>query len=144
MSGSLIVELSQILMGHEGNQMKRDMELIRIILFSVENGEKDKSIEGYSEDVLRYHQSLLIEAGLLEGEVLHGNVTFSESPVSVFIKKLTWEGHELLDAVRHDSIWNTIKVDFKEASVETIIKVAKQLMEGWAKKNVSLLLDRNS
>lgn len=124
--------------------MKRDMELIRKILFAVENGEKDKPIEGYSEDVLRYHQALLIEAELLDGTVLQGNVTFSESPVTVFIKKLSWDGHELLDAVRHDSIWNTIKADFKEASVETIIKVAKQLAEGWAKKKVELLLEGKS
>ncbi|MCW9059410.1 MAG: DUF2513 domain-containing protein [Gammaproteobacteria bacterium] len=124
--------------------MKRDMELIRKILFAVENEEKDNPIEGYSENVLRYHQALLIEAGLLEGKVLHGNVTFSESPVSVLIKKLTWEGHELLAAVRRDSIWNTIKSDFQEASVETIIKVAKQLAEGWAKKKVELLLEGDS
>ncbi len=124
--------------------MKRDMELIRKILFAIENGEKGDPIDGYSEEKLRYHQALLIEAELVDGQILHGNVTLSEAPVTVFIKKLTWPGHELLDDIREESVWNTIKSDFKDASIETTIKVAKELAEGWAKKKVQALLERDS
>ena len=124
--------------------MKRDMELIRKILFAIENGKKEDPIDGYSEEELRYHQALLIEAELVDGQILHGNVTFSEAPVTVFIKKLTWSGHELLDSIREESVWNTIKSDFKDASIETTIKVAKELAESWAKKKVQALLERDS
>ncbi len=118
------------------------MELIREILFSIEE-ENPKKLSSYNEDTVKYHQALLIDAKLVEGSILPNNQISSQIPNMVIIKKLNWTGHEFLDAVRQDNVWNTIKSEFKDASIETLISVSKQLAEGWAKKKVKILLDNN-
>jgi len=46
--------------------MKRDMDLIRLLLFQVE-GEKELDLSDYSDEQKLYHQRLLLEAGLVHG-----------------------------------------------------------------------------
>ncbi len=53
--------------------MKRDMALIRKILFFLEartflKAELDLPIEGYERDIIRYHILLLAQAGLIDFE----------------------------------------------------------------------------
>ncbi|UZD65584.1 DUF2513 domain-containing protein [Marinobacter sp. AN1] len=124
--------------------MKRDMGLIRQVLLAVEAGEDPDKIEGYDSDEIRYHQALVIEAGLAEGKMLDDLSNTTQVPANVFIKKLTWQGHEFIDLMKQSEIWNTIQRDFKEASFGTVIKVARELAEGWAKKRVNDLLSGNS
>ena len=124
--------------------MKRDMELIRNILIAVEMENDPSEIKGYDADVNKYHQALMMEAGLADGMVSKSIDNNTNTPNAVFLRKLTWEGHEFLDTVRQDSIWKTVKTEFKDASMETIIKVSKQLAEGWAKKKVEALINENS
>jgi hypothetical protein len=51
--------------------MKRDMELVRKIILKLEDQPtgftKDFSIDGYSEEQIRYHNSILLEAGWVRG-----------------------------------------------------------------------------
>ena len=70
--------------------MKRDMELIRKIMLNIEAGKTNESVSGYDSETLRYHQSLVIEAGLAEGKALADSRRSTEVPAAVFIKKLTW------------------------------------------------------
>lgn len=121
--------------------MKRDMEIIRSILLALEEDVDPNKVEGATAEQVRYHQALLIEAGLI-----HGRTTFYLSnttpiPDVVNIEKLSWQGHEFIDLARQKEIWNTIKSQFKEASFDTVITVAKDLAEGWAKKKVQELIN---
>ena len=91
--------------------MKRDPELIRKILFDVEECPADKYIdgfefEGYDDWIIAVHVELLIEAGLLDGEVTR--FVSGESP-SINVSRLTWTGHDFIDAVRDDTIWKKVK-----------------------------------
>ena len=124
--------------------MKRDMELIREILLAVEAGDDSSKISGYDPDLIKYHQALTIEAGLVDGVTSKSTSNTTKVANFISLRKLTWNGHEFIDAVRQDSIWNTVKTEFKDASMETIIKVSKQLAEGWAKKKVESLLIKDS
>ena len=73
--------------------MKRDMELIRIILLDAE-GETEVDLSPYSQDQIYYHTQLLYDRGFLEGTAGLGGNFYAES--------LTWEGHDFLDAARDD------------------------------------------
>ena len=88
--------------------MQRDIDLIRQILLELEaqsayTNWMDIDIEAYSPEQMDYHLELLIEAGLL-------NVRTSERGHSRWLPvRLTWEGHEFLDAARDELRWNRLK-----------------------------------
>ncbi|EPY1013349.1 hypothetical protein ACW9OX_004452 [Vibrio vulnificus] len=56
---------------------------------------------------------------------------------------MTWSGHEVLDNLRKEDVWNIIKTEFKNDSIDTIVSVAKDLAIGFAKKKLTSLLDEN-
>jgi hypothetical protein len=85
--------------------MKRDMDLVREILLAVEGNPSgympcELKIDGYSEETIAYHTCLLKEADLIDGEE-------SECPAGrqVIPSRLTWAGHEFLDASKEPSRW---------------------------------------
>ena len=89
--------------------MQRDMDLIRKILITVEEatstlGTIEVKIDGYTEQQIAYHVALLREAGLL-----HAVDLSSKSGLRFLPTRLTWEGHEFLDAARNDSLWRKTK-----------------------------------
>ncbi|WP_285339582.1 DUF2513 domain-containing protein [Vibrio parahaemolyticus] len=117
--------------------MKRDMSLIRDILLSIEKNDKVLPVEGFSSEIIESHVKLLIEALLVERHSF-GVGSF------VTVTRLTWNGHEFLDSIREEQVWDTIKNEFREASMSTIIKVGKDLADGFAKKKVEALLGSQS
>lgn len=89
--------------------MKLDKEIVREILLAVEANDDAQSwmtlkIEGRSDKELSYHVMLLDEAGLLSGISLGGIGHFEWQP-----KRLTYRGHEFLDAVRDGEVWRRTK-----------------------------------
>lgn len=49
-----------------------------------------------------YHTELLIESGLIYGEM---SKTISASANDFMVSRLTWEGHEFIDSIRSDKVW---------------------------------------
>lgn len=91
--------------------MKRDFDLIRDILLKVEADEDalgtgwiKLAIEGRDARIVSYHVRLLDEAGLLEAQDLESKGHFEWQP-----KRLTWAGHEFLDAARDEARWEKAK-----------------------------------
>ncbi len=89
--------------------MKRDFDLIRMILRQVEDSPPSAApikveIEGYDNAVIGEHVALLIDAGLLEGVIVQ---TISD-PRSAIPSRLTWDGHDFLNAAT-DSVWAKAK-----------------------------------
>lgn len=92
--------------------MKRDMELVRkILLFIEENHICDSQlnsqsirIDGFSEEQSDYHVKIMVESGLIDARQpkMIGRLLF-------LIDGLTWYGHEFLDAVRDEGVWNHTK-----------------------------------
>jgi hypothetical protein len=120
--------------------MKRDMELIRELMLSIESQDGDFNYEsvkaiGYDEPQINYHLELLIEAKLVVGEVhpLMGGF----SPI-IHIEKLSWSGHEFLENTRNESVWKeTVKI-VKEKGGSMAIGILTQVAAAVAKQRMGL------
>lgn len=89
--------------------MKRDMELIRLILEYAENldrlvgGAPTVEIEGYDYVQVQYHIYLCANAGFL--------YSISEKglhPQTAQLRELTWKGQEMLATLRAGKDWDPI------------------------------------
>jgi hypothetical protein len=98
--------------------MKRDMDLVREILLFVEQqipyGENAPQVEvvvsGHTEAEIDYHVGLLQEAGLLDAiDTREGQ--------GWIVNRLTWSGHEFLDASRSSKLWEEAKSIFRRKSI---------------------------
>ena len=83
--------------------MKRDMDLVRLILQAVEGNDgasaktKERSLPERA-----YHVALLVDAGLLVGVVTDDE---NGNPSGYAVSRMTWAGHDFLDSMRDDAIW---------------------------------------
>lgn len=108
--------------------MQRNWELVRDILTALEQrdtthgGLAPESIPGYSMDAVSYHFHLLKEAGLIEANGLNS----SNAPMHYLGRNLTWAGHEFLDSIRNDTMWNKIKTTATSKGVDLSFDVIKQ------------------
>lgn len=74
--------------------MRRDMDLVRVILLKIEEehagvGLANLEVEGYDRATIAYHCQLLEEAGLVSSCI----VRYADDPVFFFsVGGLTWEG----------------------------------------------------
>lgn len=93
--------------------MKRDMDIIRALMLSVETNDKSL-VTPYSAEQLAYHVELLRDAEMVEAAVSYRSELGTKIPHFYQISRLTWKGHEHLDAMRDESVWNKAK--------ETILK----------------------
>ena len=92
--------------------MKRDMDLARKILLQVEEcvecdgstGWLKVDVNGHSQSETLYHVRLLYGAGLID---VHDESSLAGQ--ALWPKRLTWEGHEFLDAAREDTRWQKAK-----------------------------------
>ena len=95
--------------------MKRDMDLARQIMLELEGEKYDGSpqiyelpaIEDYSESEIEYHVVLLQDAGLLLARE-----PFDGSPLIPY--KLTWQGHEFIEAAKNETVWQRAKKHIQE------------------------------
>lgn len=115
--------------------MKRNWDVIRKIMVKLEevpteSGQLDSDeIGGVDNETAFYHMRMMIEAGLAVGscpEMLgrtHG-----------CLMRLTWEGHELLDKIRRDTVWNKVKETARvkgiDLSTEIVGSLAKAVIGG--------------
>jgi hypothetical protein len=87
--------------------MKRDLDLVRRILLHLEEGEANPSgfgafvDEGYDAGAIHYHLRLLHDAGLIEADEI--------VPGQWWPERMTWSGHEFLDAARDEELWRETK-----------------------------------
>jgi hypothetical protein len=123
--------------------MQRDMELIRKIMLVVEQHEhgfapRDLTVDGYSDEQVGYHCWLLNDAGLAEAVEIERRG--ADSPYAV-IRKLTWAGHEFLDAAKDDSTWERAKQRLSSAgkSLHTVtLGVLQGLLVDVAKQQLGI------
>ena len=115
--------------------MRRDMDLCRQILFEIEKNDEvpigwiSIDIAGRSNTEVSYNVLQLAEAGLVEARDISTDDGLDVRPV-----RLRWSGHEFLDAVRKDTIWNKAKEIVKAKSgglaFDLLFHVAKNLVLG--------------
>ena len=91
--------------------MERNWDTIREILLEAESIKPEAAIVLSNFDPDRayevsYHAELLEEAGLVHATILKA---MGSGPTQFHIYRLTWQGHELLDSIRNESIWSKTK-----------------------------------
>jgi hypothetical protein len=114
--------------------MKRNWDIIRDILVALESKEDfsamhPERIPAHAPELVSYHLLLLKEAGLILAECRH-----DAQGLTCCAASLTWAGHEFLDTIRRDTVWNAIKRTARERGVDlsfdTIKAVARKVIEG--------------
>lgn len=110
--------------------MKRNWDLIRKILLKLEEKADSTSwlestdIKGYDAKTVAYHYKLLSNAGLIEAIDVS---SLEEEDFSA--TSLTWQGHEFLDKIRNDSVWNKVKSTVQSKSLDLSFDVIKRLQQ---------------
>lgn len=112
--------------------MKRDLELVRKLLLFFDDKPGPAHVEippitGYDDSTIKYHLVLLYEAGFLQCEPVKS--TTSDRVIYVLPFELTWDGHEFLDKIRNQHIWDEITAAIRErgfvsASVDFVKRLA--------------------
>lgn len=108
--------------------MKRNLDLIRNILFAVENSNSiDVSLTLNSlsklhrdQDLILYHVFLLDDVGFIIGII-------DETAPYISIARLTNEGHDYLDSIRDDSVWKQTKSTLGKISGSASLEVVKTI-----------------
>ena len=116
--------------------MKRDMDLIRAILLNVEQqgppeGWCDVQLPGHTEEKISYHVMLLRDAGLIEAVDLSSHDGICWRP-----KRLTYEGHEFLDAARNDTFWTKAKATVIEKTGSLSMEAVKIALAAIVKQSL--------
>ncbi len=92
--------------------MKRDMDLIRKLLFYFEES-KDTvhddlpKIKGYEPSNIKYHIYLMHDSNLLHCEHVKSDIT--GKVLYLMPLNLSWDGNEFLEMVRSNTTWERIK-----------------------------------
>ena len=92
------------------------MELVRDLLISIEEhtGEKRWSIpEGLDFPIVNAHLELMEQAGLIKLSAARTKII-----VVVTDAELTWNGHDYLNAIRNETVWNKVKENAKEKGIQ--------------------------
>ena len=111
--------------------MKRDLDLCRAILEAVEADPTGYApspliMDGHGNEDVGYNALMLVEAGFVTGRE---SSSFGGTPTAV-IGRMTWKGHEFLDAVRNEDIWSKTKSIAGKAgvaSLEAVLGIAKDV-----------------
>ena len=107
--------------------MKRDWDTIRKILTKLEESASSDTLSlsnfpPEKAEEISYHIELLLEANLIEGEM---TPTLGKGPTSFYITRLTWNGHEFLDAINNDTIWEKTKKSFSKNGISMTFELVK-------------------
>ncbi|MGB0652862.1 MAG: DUF2513 domain-containing protein [Thermoplasmatota archaeon] len=119
--------------------MERDWDLVRTILLAVEAGTdtgQSLNINSFPDiniGALRSHVELLFQGGLIEG---HLCASGQERVSSFFIYGLTWDGHEFLDEIRAETVWEKTKGKLAEARVGLSAAIVRSVASSLSKAAV--------
>ena len=109
--------------------MRRDMELIRKILITLEDSNQTQGwiplkFDSYSEDQISYHIKILAEQGIITATDC--------STMSDFMwhaRGLTWDGHYYIEAIRDEANWKKVKEWVKNTGKVLTIETLKLAIE---------------
>lgn len=121
--------------------MKRDMDLIiKVLKYIEEHNTATNSIvveiEGYDSEeereAVQYQVKLLKDAGYIEAKG-------SLNPYEFYVRSITWEGHEFLDAARNEAVVSEAKEIAKKKGMDFLnlpFELTKTLLVEVAKRSL--------
>lgn len=122
--------------------MKQDWTIIRQILLKLEDSSTPNTVlrpdhlETFDFQEVAYNMRLLYEAGYIEAnfqESRSGNGAIN----AAIARRLTHTGHQLLDTIRNDTVWQRIKSTIRDKGMDLTFdlvfsvgkKVAHQMLD---------------
>lgn len=119
--------------------MKRDMDIIRAILLHISDQDKptvfEIKLDKYNPEQVAYHVNLLAEAGFITGIPSRSAI----QPVPEWVEvRLTWDGHEFIDAARNETIWAKFKQVVAEKGGTISFSLAVNLLTAVSKQHFGL------
>lgn len=120
--------------------MKRDLDLIRALLTQFEGLPLDGGVianelalEPWTKDQIVYHCFLMSESGLI-----HARQVNTLRGKNIIVLSLAAAGHDYLDAVRNDTIWNKVKARLEVEGTAGSLEIAKALALSFIMKKLGL------
>lgn len=119
--------------------MKRDMDLVRLMLLRTEAIGIDEEAanrhhvecEKYDARVRAHHIAIMIEAGLVTGFTSNDARGTLDKGV---ITRLTWQGHEFLDAARNDTTWRKARDKFFKPAAAWTFSILTEFLKDEARR----------
>lgn len=115
--------------------MKRDMNLIRLLLLQLDGDKSERDLSAYSEDQQKYNIAKLIEAGFIRGEVVRDE---RDQIAAAAATELTWAGHEFLDAARNEATWKKTLDFIASKGLVVTVELLKQLLLNFTKSQLGI------
>lgn len=124
--------------------MKRDMDLIRTIMLSIEDRDdlepREVTIDGVDKKVLVRHVEMLMSEGFVEGRKRE---SVGRPLPQILVRDLSWDGHEFLGALRNDTVFAKMKdaISAQEMAgipLKVVYSVALDLTERWVREKLGL------
>lgn len=109
------------------------MDLIRELMLDLE-GEVTKDLSNYDKPTILYHKALIKEAGFAKGAILEGD----DQIKAVYLLRLTWEGHEFLDAARDETGWRHVTQVIGQTVGTVSLSLLQALLNQWAAGKIGL------
>ena len=78
--------------------------------------------------------ALLIEHGFLHGKIIGGPKGL---PRAALIFRMTWQGHEFLDAARNETVWQTAKEKMLKPGVSWTFDLLREALTALAKQQLA-------
>jgi len=107
--------------------MERDWNIIRNVLLRLEEkGPEQHTLRAADFDndpAVAYNVELLEEAGLIDARMSKQ----IKGPVDFFVLRLTWDGHEFLDAIRSETVWARVRKTFTSNGLSMTFDLVKAL-----------------
>ena len=109
--------------------MKRDMDLVRLILLEIEDKYSstaiyDLAIDVYDTEMVAYHCKILYEAGLISDY----KAQYADNEIYVFgVGSLTWDGNDFLEKIRDDSQWKKVKETITKKGLPLVVDTIKSV-----------------
>jgi hypothetical protein len=133
--------------------MKIDQDYLKGLLEAFEASEEpvvdivrlQKAGFDYEDKAFLFHMGILSDQGLVEREDRKPGFGAVRGPDgslgwSVTTLRLTSAGHAFIEALRNQEVWATIKANFKEGSISTLVDVSKKLLDAYTRKKLEQIL----
>ena len=110
--------------------MERNWEIIREILIRLEAMASEKvclQLKDFPKEKAyeySYNVELIAEAGLIYCQM---SKELSRDATDFLAYRLTWEGHEFLDAIRSDNVWSKAKTSFVNGGLSMTFDLVKSV-----------------
>lgn len=124
----------------KAKRMERNWDTIREILGEVEKLPPDSSLslKDFDEErayEISYQVVLLEEAGLVDALL---SKSIGKGPTHFVLRRLTWSGHDFLDAIRDEKLWHKTKVRIAEHGGAMTYELVKTVAVSLAKSALGM------